>query len=142
VKRFKLGSFRPAESGIRKALGDLEADIMELVWQKDITSVREIYEILGMDRNIAYTTVMTVMGRLSDKGILQKERDGKQYLYKPAVTKEEFSQTMFTSVVSGFKADMGRQALSFFIESLTEDEETLNELERLIQEKRKQIRDD
>lgn len=142
MKRFKLSSFRPAESGIRKALGDLEADIMELVWQKDITSVREIHEDLEASREIAYTTVMTVMGRLSDKGILQKERDGKQYLYKPAVTREEFSQTMFDSVVSGFRADLGRQALSFFVESLTEDEDTLSELERLIQAKREQIRDD
>lgn len=142
MKRFKLSSFRPAELGVRKALGDLEADIMELMWQRDIASVREIHEALGRDRDIAYTTVMTVMGRLSDKGILQKERDGKHYLYKPALTKEEFSQTMFSSVVSGFTSDLGRQALSFFVESLTEDEDTLSELERLIQEKRKQIKDD
>ncbi|MBE0447716.1 MAG: BlaI/MecI/CopY family transcriptional regulator [Actinobacteria bacterium] len=141
MKRFKLSSFRPAESGIRKALGDLEADIMELMWQRDIASVREIHKALKMDRDIAYTTVMTVMSRLSNKGILQKERDGKHYLYKPAVSKEEFSQTMFSSMVGGFKADLGSQALSFFVESLTEDEETLGELERLIQEKRKRIKE-
>lgn len=141
MKRFKLSSFRPAESGIRKALGDLEADIMELVWQKDVTSVREVHEALEADRDIAYTTVMTVMSRLSDKGILQKEREGKHYLYRPVISKEEFSRTMFTSVVSGFKADLGKQALSFFVESLTEDEDTLKELERLIREKRNQVQE-
>ncbi|HZD58930.1 MAG TPA: BlaI/MecI/CopY family transcriptional regulator [Anaerolineae bacterium] len=141
MKRFKLGSFRPTESGIRKALGDLEADIMELMWQKDIASVREIHEALEIDRDIAYTTVMTVMSRLADKGILQKERDGKHYLYAPAVTREEFSRTVFSSVVGGIKADLGKQALSFFVENLMEDEDTLSELERLIQEKRKQIKE-
>jgi len=136
MKKFKVGSFRPSESGIRKALGDLEADIMELVWERETASVRDIHEILEQDRELAYTTVMTVMSRLSDKGILLKERLGKYYLYKPALTKEEFSQTMFASVVSGIKADLGKNALAFFVDSLTEDEDTLEELERLIQEKR------
>lgn len=138
MKNFKVGNFRPSESGVRKALGDLEADIMELCWQRDISSVREIHEMLEQGREIAYTTVMTVMGRLADKGILRKEREGKQYLYAPAVSKEEFSQTMFMSLMKGFKADFGAQALAFFVENLTEDNETLDELERLIQEKRKQ----
>ncbi len=137
MKRFKVINFRPSELGIRKVLGDLEADIMELVWQKGIASVREIHEILEGNRAIAYTTVMTVMSRLSDKGILEKELDGKHYLYKPAVSKEELSQTMFTSVINGLKSDLGSQALAFFVNSLSEDDSTLDELERLIQEKRK-----
>ncbi|MDP2210900.1 MAG: BlaI/MecI/CopY family transcriptional regulator, partial [Candidatus Aquicultor sp.] len=75
MKRFKLGSFRPSESGVRKMLGDLEADIMELVWEKDLASVREIHGILERDREIAYTTVMTVMSRLAEKNILFQERN-------------------------------------------------------------------
>lgn len=137
MTNFKVGNLRPSESGVRKALGDLEADIMELVWQKDLCSVREIFELLEADREIAYTTVMTVMSRLSDKGILKKEREGKQYLYAPAVSKDEFSQTMFSSVLKGFKADLGSKALSFFVDSFSEDDATLEELERLIQERRK-----
>ncbi|MHB8840525.1 MAG: BlaI/MecI/CopY family transcriptional regulator [Candidatus Aquicultor sp.] len=138
MKKFKVGSFRPSESGSRKVLGDLEADIMDLIWEREIVSVREIHALLGCNREIAYTTVMTVMSRLSDKGILQKERDGKHYLYSAAITKDEFSQTMLASMIGGMKDDFGRQALAFFVDSLTEDDETLNELERLIQEKRKQ----
>ncbi|HEY3375394.1 MAG TPA: BlaI/MecI/CopY family transcriptional regulator [Candidatus Aquicultor sp.] len=136
---FRVGNLRLGESGVRKALGDLEADIMELVWQRDIASVREIHGLLEQNRDIAYTTVMTVMSRLADKGILKKERDGKQYLYAAAISKAEFSQTMFDLVMKGFHIDLGARALAFFVDSLTEDESTLDELERLIQEKRKQL---
>jgi len=139
MKRFKLGNLRPTESGVRKMLGDLEADIMELVWTQDLVSVREVHEILERDRGIAYTTVMTVMSRLADKNILQKERNGKQYLCRPALSKEEFNETMFVSVFNGFRDDLGKQALSFFVENLTEDEATLDELERLIRQKKRQI---
>ncbi|MDI6716946.1 MAG: BlaI/MecI/CopY family transcriptional regulator [Actinomycetota bacterium] len=141
MKKFKLSSFRPSESGIRKVLGDLEADIMEQVWQRDVTSVREVYEALKQARDIAYTTVMTVMVRLSEKGILKKEREGKHYLYRPTVSREELSKTMLSSIINGFKADFGSQALAFFIEELSEDEQTLDELEALIREKRKQARE-
>ncbi|MBS3909752.1 MAG: BlaI/MecI/CopY family transcriptional regulator [Actinobacteria bacterium] len=139
MKRFKLGSFRPAESGVRKMLGDLEADIMELVWEKDPASVREIHGILERDREIAYTTVMTVMSRLAEKNILFQERNGKQYLYRALLSKEEFNQTMFASVFNGFHEDLGKQALSFFVENITEDTATLDELERLIKQKRSRI---
>jgi len=138
MKKFKLHSFRPGEAGVRKVLGDLEADIMEIVWQKDTCSVREIHECLAENRDIAYTTVMTVMSRLADKGILEKDRDGKHFLYKPAITKDEFRLMMFSSVVGGLKADLGKQALAFFVDSLAEGEDTLDELEQLIREKRRQ----
>ncbi|MDI6816204.1 MAG: BlaI/MecI/CopY family transcriptional regulator [Actinomycetota bacterium] len=139
MKRFKLGSFRPSESGVRKMLGDLEADIMELVWEKDQASVREIHGLLERDREIAYTTVMTVMSRLAEKNILFQERNGKQYLYKALLSKEEFNEIMFVSVFTGFQEDLGKQALSYFVENISEDTATLDELERLIQHKRRQI---
>jgi predicted transcriptional regulator len=134
--KFRLGSYRPGESGLKKALGDLEADIMERVWQEDEVKVRDIYESIAKDRDIAYTTVMTVMGRLSDKGILSKEREGKHYVYTPAISREEFNKAMVSSFVTGIKDDLGANALAFFVDSLAENDETLSELEKLIQEKR------
>lgn len=138
--KFKLGSFRPDESGLKKALGDLEADIMERVWRMSEAKVRDIHEAIAKDRDIAYTTVMTVMSRLSDKGILNKERDGKHFIYTPAITKEEFNRALASSFLTGIKDDLGANALAFFVDSLAESEETLLELEKLIQEKRNQER--
>ena len=56
-----ISVFRPDRPGIRKVLGDLEAEIMELVWARPVgqgTTVRDIFEILYERRRIAYTTVM------------------------------------------------------------------------------------
>jgi len=79
------------------------------------------------------------MSRLAEKNILFQERNGKQYLYKALLSKEEFNQTMFVSVFNGFHEDLGKKALSFFVENITEDAATLDELERLIKQKRRQI---
>jgi len=85
--------FRPDRPGIRKVLGDLEAEIMELVWarpQGQGTTVRDVFEALHRRRRIAYTTVMSTMARLARKKLLRTERPGPAYVYRPAFTKEEF----------------------------------------------------
>jgi predicted transcriptional regulator len=88
-----IGLFRPDRPGIRKVLGDLEAEIMELVWSRPSgisTTVRDIFETLSRRRRIAYTTVMTTMARLARKRLLRVRREGAAYVYSPAFTQDEF----------------------------------------------------
>jgi len=74
-------------------LGDLEAEIMELVWARPVeqgTTVREIFEILYERRRIAYTTVMNTMTRLARKNLLRVEKKDQAYVYYPNFTQQEF----------------------------------------------------
>lgn len=79
--------------GIRAVLGDLEAEIMELIWARPpgtAVTVREVFEALYDRRRLAYTTVMSTMARLARKGLLVTEKAGPAYLYRPALSREEF----------------------------------------------------
>jgi predicted transcriptional regulator len=92
-----ISLFRPDRPGVRKVLGDLEADIMEFIWTRPPghpTTVREVFENLYRSRRIAYTTVMSTMVRLAKKRLLRVERSNQAYLYYPKLSQEEF--------VSGF----------------------------------------
>ena len=85
--------FRPNREGVRKVLGDLEAEIMELIWARPRgqgTTVRDVFETLSRRRRIAYTTVMTTMARLVRKKLLRAKRQGQAYVYDPNFTEEEF----------------------------------------------------
>lgn len=85
--------FRPDRPGIRKVLGDLEAEIMELIWERpgdQRTTVREIFELLYERRHVAYTTVMNTMVRLTKKHLLRVEKQDKAYVYIPTTTQQEF----------------------------------------------------
>lgn len=88
-----ISVFRPDRPGIRKVLGDLEADVMELIWARPPsqgTTVREVFEALYERRRIAYTTVMNTMARLAKKNLLRVEKDDHAYVYYPNFTQEEF----------------------------------------------------
>ncbi len=140
MKDFKLSSFRPRAQGLRKALGDLEAEIMEVMWKKGKACVRDVCSSLEKDRDIAYTTVMTVMSRLADKGLLAREKENKFYVYYPLISKKEFNRSFVNSLLAGLGHELSASALTFFVDNLNaEDEETLEELERLIHEKRKKV---
>lgn len=89
----EISTFRPDRSGIRTVLGDLEAEIMELVWARPAgqgVTVREIFEILYEQRRLAYTTVMNTMTRLARKNLLRVEKAEQAYIYYPNFTQEEF----------------------------------------------------
>lgn len=131
-------TFNPDKKGIRKILGDLESDVMESIWEKEKATVRDIHDRLKKDREIAYTTVMTVMSRLADKGLLEKDKEGAAYVYRPAFSKREFTQSTVIKVIRELLADFTTPAIAGFLDSVTEiDEEKLDELERLIKQKRK-----
>lgn len=85
--------FRADRPGIRKVLGDLEAEIMELVWARsngEGTTVRDIFEVLYEQRRTAYTTVMNTMARMARKKLLSVEKEGIAYVYRPTLNRDEF----------------------------------------------------
>jgi len=89
----EISVFRPDRPGIRSVLGDLEAEIMELIWARppgEGTTVRDVFEALYERRRIAYTTVMNTMTRLARKRLLRAEKEGMAFIYYPKSTQEEF----------------------------------------------------
>tara|TARA_Y100000310_G_scaffold311672_1_gene358161 strand:+ start:205 stop:573 length:369 start_codon:yes stop_codon:yes gene_type:complete len=61
-----------------QGLGELESDIMDVVWKRECVCVRDVLDDISKNRNVAYTTIMTVMCRLAEKGVLTRcmEKDG------------------------------------------------------------------
>ena len=82
--------FNPYARGTAVFMGPTEARLMDLAWEKKSLTVKEALFHIGRKSHLAYTTVMTVLGRLAEKGLLEKTRDGRQFVYTPAIGKTEF----------------------------------------------------
>ncbi|MDO5533400.1 MAG: BlaI/MecI/CopY family transcriptional regulator [Propionibacteriaceae bacterium] len=83
-------------------LGDLEHAVMDVLWARAApTPVREVHEELAQAREIAYTTVMTVLDRLAKKGIVARELDGRAWLYLPARTRLELYVSTVNEALEG-----------------------------------------
>ncbi|WP_246248283.1 BlaI/MecI/CopY family transcriptional regulator, partial [Micromonospora maritima] len=102
-------------------LGDLERAVMDVLWDSasaasDGVTVREVADALD-GRELAYTTVMTVLDRLAGKGMVQREREGRAWRYRPAATREaHIAQLMLDALDLGGSRDA---ALVRFARSVT-----------------------
>lgn len=102
--------------------GPLEKEILEIVWKNNGGScVRDIFCTLQNRRGIAYTTVMTVMNRLVDKGALHRQRDGKAHTYSALLLRQDVIQltvrTFFQSLAE--EGEVGIEALQNEFSKLT-----------------------
>lgn len=108
-------------------IGSLEADILAVIWQKDRITVREVYETLRERRQIAYTTVMTVMNNLVKKNLLKQDKTNIAYVYTAAIPGREVGETVLMSVVDRLIGDQKEVALSMLLgldKDLTPDQLT------------------
>jgi predicted transcriptional regulator len=121
--------FSPAKDGLVKVLGPLETEIMQILWEDERSTVKKVHRRLSQQRDIAYTTVMTTMSRLSEKGVLTRHREGLAYVYSPAITEEDFVQMVVRQVLDGLLNDYSDTAIEYMVDYLVRNNPS--ELERL-----------
>ena len=111
-------------------LGDLERVVMEHLWDASTeggpgfegATVREVHDRFDGEREIAYTTVMTVLDRLAKKGLVTRERDGRAWRYLPADTREALTAQTMRRTMDDMDVTDRRAALLHFLDSATTDE--------------------
>ena len=95
-------------------LGPLETAVMERFWKRGPATVRDVVDELARTRGLAYTTVMTVMVRLQGKGLLERERNGKTFVYRAMSTRDEHRAKISRDLARGLVSQFGDAALAAF----------------------------
>lgn len=129
IRRFDLDT-----RGLARVVGELEARILEVVWARGTATVKEVTEALGP--NAHPKTVMTIMNRMVEKGLLNRKMlgQGRTFTYDAATGRETFMSQVVSRVIAGLMADFGQPAMAHFVDGI--NSEQLAELEALIQRKR------
>jgi len=122
-------------------LGPLEAQAMEVLWAVGQGSVRDVVEQL--DRKLAYTTVMTTLDRLFKKGLLDRQKSERAFLYTPRLSHGEWERQRAGDLVSGLLAG-SQPSRELLLSSLVDavghhDVNLLEQLEEKIRRKRKEL---
>lgn len=135
----KIGKFKMHESGLNRFFGPLEAKIMDILWNHDVMTIKEVQHFLEKEKSTNFNTVMTVMNRLVEKGILQKRAEGRSSIYKPVQTREEFLNTQSKEMTNELMDEFGHVVVSHMLDALEDvDKELVKKLEMKIQELKKE----
>lgn len=139
MRRPTLAIFRLRGRRLSRLLGELEAEVMEALWRREAASIREVWEDVRRRRPVVFNTIMTVMNRLVDKGLLRREDRRGNYRYSPRVKRERFLADVTHEVVKALVREFGDIAVAQFIDVLQGvDPEKLAAVERLIRERRRE----
>lgn len=143
IPRFTLLGFKRPREAVCQTLGKLERRVMNEAWRRGELSVRDIFK--AFDEQFAYTTLMTTLDRLFKKGLLARRKDGRAFLYSPRVSMKEMEQGVTKDVIDGLldsNATAGVEPiLACIVDAVSEhDRELLDELDRLVKEKRRELR--
>jgi predicted transcriptional regulator len=133
---FLFRGFKSSQEILESRLGALERQVMAVVWNAGEISVREACERL--EAPIAYTTMMTTMDRLFKKGLLSRRKVGRAFVYAAAATRDELEGAVANELVhSLLQRDEALPILSSLVDAVSDrDRALLDDLERLIREKR------
>jgi predicted transcriptional regulator len=123
-------------------MGRLEIAVMEILWA---TGESNVHDVAGrLNRPLAYTTVMTTLDRLYKKGLLDRRKSDRAFLYAPKLTKPEWARKRAGDFLSAFLAGpqpSGDLLISCLVDVVGhQDAALLDELERKIRLKRKELR--
>ena len=105
----------------RSTLGSLERSVMDVLWAGPPAglTVREVLERIETGKELAYTTVMTVLTRLTDKGVLHREQDGRAWRYRTAQTREQMTAVAMRDPLDSIPHEEKTSAILHFIEEAT-----------------------
>ena len=114
---------------------------MQALWTGGAMSVRALHDVFAGE--LAYTTLMTTMDRLFTKGLLERRKEGRAFVYAPRMSPEELRQGATRGLLArllGSDRESARPVLSCIVESVGErDRELLDDLERLVRAKRRAL---
>jgi predicted transcriptional regulator len=134
----KISQYNIEGKELQAFLGPLETSIIEVMWgSKQPLTVRDVYEKLRRRKRIAYTTVMTTMDRLYEKGLLdrrvEKGRGGVLYVYWPKFEEHSFKKSAVHEVLNSLMENFGDIVASYLVERLSSDEKEFKDLKEKLE---------
>ncbi len=114
---------------------ELELEILKVVWQIEPANVRQVRDSLAMVRDLAYTTVMTVMSIMTDKGYLTRKKDGRSYVYKAVYREQKASRNILQDVIDRVFGGSTTAVMQHLLETSESGDEELKQIRSLINRK-------
>jgi predicted transcriptional regulator len=124
------------DAGAEVSLSDLQLSLMRVLWARGEASTAEVAEALRGERDLAHTTVATLLTRLEKRGLLATRRDGRALVYRPLVSEGEVQRSMVGSLLDNLFSGRASALLSHLVEARQVSEAELAELQTLLQQRR------
>jgi BlaI family transcriptional regulator, penicillinase repressor len=125
---------------MKKDLGSIiltrqELQIMKVIWERGMATVKDVCDAMSQKKAIAYTTILTLMGILEEKGALVHSRSGRAYVYKPLLTRQQATRNQVRDVLARFFDGSAEKLIANVLENEIKKPEQLGSVRNLLESK-------
>ena len=120
-----------------KKLTDLELEIMNVIWEKGEATVKEVQRELSKRRPLAYTTILTVLSRLAQKGVLEFRKVGKAHVFKAKMSKNVVARSRLSDLIDKLFGGSVSSMVAHLLETSDLRKQELLDIKRILDEKLK-----
>lgn len=110
------------KKGLNSLVGKLESDVMNSLWNKKKATCREVFNLVGKKKGMAYTTITVTMDRMHSKGLIERKihkgKGGLIYTYSPKYSRKELSEKVSEKFVSFLKNTFGQSSVAYLKKKL------------------------
>lgn len=117
---------------------ELELEILKVLWQQQPLSGQEVRDALAPGRNLTYSSVMSMLGIMEEKGYVRRRKAGGRFVYSPRITQAATGRRMLRDLVERVYGGSALDVMVNLLETSQVDPEELKELRALIQRKSEQ----
>lgn len=115
-------------------LGETEMEVLHHVWELGEATVKDVRKRILEDRDVAYTTIMTVMKNLADKGYLKYRKDGVTYVYSAAKEPESVRSNLIKDLVSKVFKGSPKELIQTLVKSEELTKSEIKEIRNMIEQ--------
>jgi BlaI family transcriptional regulator, penicillinase repressor len=112
-----------------------ELQIMKVIWERGVATVKDVCDAMSKKKAIAYTTILTLMGILEEKGALVHSRSGRAYIYKPLLTRQQATRNQVHDVLTRFFDGSAEKLIANVLENEIKKPELLGSVRNLLESK-------
>ena len=113
-------------------LSDLQLAILRVLWSREEASVAEVQEALKPERDLAPTTVATMLSRLEKRRVVTRRTEGRQFIYRPAVAEQDVRRSMVGALIERLFEGDPAALVSHLIDERELGAQDVNRLKRLV----------
>ena len=119
-----------------------ELEILNVLWEKESATVREVFEVISASKSITYTTVLKLMQIMTEKGLVERDEQGKAHLYRAAIPQTETQKGLVKDLLEKVFRGSAMQLVQHLLEAKKASPEEMKEIRRMIERAEKEAKNE
>ena len=119
-----------------------ELEILNVIWEKESATVREVFETISATKPLTYTTILKLMQIMTEKGLVERDVEGKAHLYRATIAQTETQKGLVNELLEKVFRGSAMQLVQHILDNKKTSPEEMKEIRKMINKVEKEAKDE